>query len=360
MVGLSGGVDSAVAALLLQRQGFDVRAAFMKNWEEEDQHGFCQADRDYQDALAVCESAGIPLSRVNFAKEYRKKVFADFLDEYRRGRTPNPDVLCNREIKFNTFLAFARRQGAVRLATGHYAGLRKEGTRILLTEARDSAKDQTYFLYALGQEQLRQAVFPLSALRKAEVRQLARQNRLAVADKKDSTGICFIGERPFADFIGEYLPDEPGDIVDLAGHRVGAHRGLLFYTLGQRHGLGIGGAREHSGEPWYVAGKDLARNQLLVVQGNDHPLLYATRLQATDLNWVAGVPPGERFVCSIKSRYRQSAVSGTVSLTERGCEVLFAAPQRSLTPGQSVVFYHSDVCLGGGIIDSVEGQWPHV
>ena len=358
MVGISGGVDSAVAALLLKQQGHEVIGAFMKNWEDEDEQGYCQADQDYQDSLAVCEKIGIPLLKTNFAQEYRKNVFADFLREYQRGRTPNPDVLCNREIKFKSFLQFAERNGADFLATGHYAGLKVDKGRVQLTQARDQNKDQTYFLYALDQQQLSKALFPLGGLVKQKVRQLASDFDLPVADKKDSTGICFIGERPFADFIGQYLPDQPGNMVDEQSKVIGTHNGLMYYTLGQRQGLGIGGSRQASGEPWYVAGKDISSNQLLVVQGHDHPLMMASELEAKSLNWIDGQAPAESFHCLIKSRYRQQAQPGLVRVTRDGCQVVFDQPQRSLTPGQSVVFYQDEYCLGGGIIEAVEGQWP--
>lgn len=357
MVGISGGVDSAVAALLLKQQGHEVIGAFMKNWEEDDEQGFCQADQDYQDSLAVCDKIGIPLLKTNFAREYRKNVFADFLREYQRGRTPNPDVLCNREIKFKYFLQFAQRHGAEFIATGHYAGLNRDQSTVRLLQAKDQNKDQTYFLHALNQQQLSKAMFPLAGLIKSEVRQLAADYDLPVADKKDSTGICFIGERPFADFIGQYLPDQPGEMVDEQGQVIGSHNGLMYYTLGQRQGLGIGGSAESSGKPWYVAGKDVSSNQLLVVQGNDHPLMRASELEAKNLNWIEGQPPAYSFHCLIKSRYRQQAQPGLVQVTETGCRVEFLHPQRSLTPGQSVVFYQDEYCLGGGIIETVKGQW---
>lgn len=360
MVGMSGGVDSAVAALLLHQQGHRVVGGFMKNWEDDDEQGYCQAEQDYQDALAACDKIGIPLLRANFAREYRKHVFAHFLREYQLGRTPNPDVLCNREIKFNAFLHFAEREGIAHIATGHYAGIACENGLFLLTQALDRNKDQTYFLYALNQAQLANAIFPLGGWNKPQVRKLAMAAGLPVADKKDSTGICFIGERPFRSFLGEYLPDQPGDIVDPDGVVIGAHDGLMFYTLGQRHGLRIGGSKRGTGAPWYVAGKDPASNRLLAVQGWDHPLLLAKELAASELNWIAGHAPAEVFHCQVKSRYRQPSQPAMVYLLEGSCRLVFDQPQRALTPGQAVVFYQGEYCLGGAVIDSVTGQWPNI
>ncbi|PDO09256.1 MAG: tRNA 2-thiouridine(34) synthase MnmA [Candidatus Reconcilbacillus cellulovorans] len=355
VVGMSGGVDSSVAALLLKQQGYDVVGMFMKNWDDEDEFGRCTAEEDADDVRRVCGQLGIPFYAVNFEREYAEKVFARFLDEYRKGRTPNPDVLCNREIKFGDFLQKALDLGADRIATGHYARVDRapDGTYRLLRSA-DPQKDQTYFLMMLDQSQLSRAMFPVGHLTKPEVRRIAREANLATADKKDSTGICFIGERKFKEFLSRYLPAQPGDIVDLSGRVLGRHDGLMYYTIGQRHGLGIGGGG--TGEPWFVAGKDLKKNLLYVVQGDRHPALYADGLIASDVNWIAGAPPAETFRCTVKCRYRQPDRPATVRITgPAGCEVRFDEPQRAVTPGQAVVFYDGDVCLGGGIIDKALG-----
>ena len=354
IVGMSGGVDSAVAALLLRDAGHEVQGLFMSNWEE-DEDGYCTAARDFQDARSVCAEIGIPLHRVSFASEYRDRVFAHFLAEYSRGRTPNPDVLCNREIKFGVCFDYARRLGAGRFATGHYArtGSGADGSTTLL-RARDRAKDQSYFLHAVGQAQLGLTLFPLGDLQKAEVRRIARQRGLPVFDKRDSTGICFIGERPFARFLETYLPAQPGRIEDAQGRSLGEHRGLMFYTLGQRAGLGLGGRRGAAEAPWYVAAKDVARNVLVAVQGHDHPLLLSTGLATEPASWICGKAPATDFACTAQFRYRQRDVPCRVSIgPDGGAEVVFESPQRAVTPGQYAVFYLGDECLGGAVISAI-------
>ena len=347
IVGMSGGVDSSVAALLLKRQGWDVVGLFMKNWEDDDGDEYCSTRQDLIDAAAAADVIGIPLEAVNFAAEYKERVFADFLREYSAGRTPNPDVLCNVEIKFKAFLDHALRLGAGRIATGHYARVRERDARFELLRAADGAKDQSYFLHRLTQAQLARVVFPVGALKKAEVRRIALEAGLPNHAKKDSTGICFIGERPFREFLNRYLPHAPGPIVDAQGRRVGEHIGLAFYTIGQRKGIGLGGA----GAPWYVAAKDVATNTLTVVQGHDHPLLMKPILTALEASWVSGAPPRERSRHGAKTRYRQPDSPCTLArVADDGITVEFAEPQRAVTPGQSVVLYDAEVCLGGAII----------
>ena len=353
MVGMSGGVDSAVCALLLKQQGYDVVGVFMKNWEETGDDGHCTATADFADVRRVSEAIGIPYYTVNFAKEYRERVFSYFLEEYQNGRTPNPDVLCNCEIKFRAFLDLARASDATYLATGHYARLTRAGGAFSLLRAVDQGKDQTYFLAGLTQEQLRDAMFPVGELPKDEVRRIARAYNLANADKKDSTGICFIGERNFKEFLMQFLPAQPGDMVDLSGKVIARHDGLMYYTLGQRKGLGIGGRSEGTGGSWFVIGKDLPGNRLIVQQGEQDEL-FSLSLHANSINWIAGAPPQARFVCTAKFRYRQSDQPVEVRIEGSGAHVLFAQPQRAVTPGQWVVFYQGDVCLGGGPIDEVE------
>lgn len=351
VVGMSGGVDSSVAALLLKQQGYEVIGIFMKNWDDTDELGHCTAEEDAEDVRRVCAQIGIPFYTVNFEQQYSDKVFAYFLDEYRKGRTPNPDVMCNREIKFGDFLQKAMALGADYLATGHYAriGQDSEGGCQLLRGV-DSGKDQSYFLSALNQNQLSKAMFPIGHLPKAEVRAIAREAGLATAAKKDSTGVCFIGERNFKEFLGQYLPAQSGDMMTYEGERKGRHDGLMYYTLGQRQGLGIGGSG--SGEPWFVAGKDLERNVLYVVQGEQHPRLYSHGLHASGLNWISGKLPVSPFPCTAKFRYRQPDQGVTVQfLGEDRLEVRFNMPQKAVTPGQAVVFYDGDVCLGGATID---------
>jgi tRNA-specific 2-thiouridylase len=353
ILGLSGGVDSAVAAFLLRDAGADVEALHMTNWEDDD--GYCSAAEDLQDARRVCERLGIPLHHVNFAKQYRERVFEYFLDEYSSGRTPNPDVLCNREIKFGVFRDYAKRLGGELLATGHYARVASvDGTAALL-KAKDGNKDQSYFLHAVSAEALAETVFPLGDLDKAEVRRIARQQGLAVHDKKDSTGICFIGERPFREFLGNFLPAQPGPILTPDGAEVGRHHGLMYYTLGQRQGLGIGGRRNAGDAPWYVVDKDAGRNALIVDQG-DTPLLLCDALVAAEPSWIGREPAqldaGRR--CRAKIRYRQRDQDCTV---RRGLDdrlmVAFDEPQRAAAPGQFIVFYQDDRCLGGAVIEAV-------
>jgi len=353
-VALSGGVDSAVSALLLKEQGFDVRALFMKNWEEDDREGYCAAAEDLAYAERVCERLDIPLRAVNLSADYWEQVFQPFLREHERGRTPNPDVLCNREIKFNAFLDFATMLGE-HVATGHYARLAYREGRWRLLKGTDPDKDQSYFLHMVGQSVLARALFPVGGLTKARVRALARAAGLAPHDRKDSTGICFIGERPYREFLAQYLPPRPGPIVSVDGETLGRHSGLTYYTLGQRRGLGIGGRRGGNGEPWYVAAKDHARNALVVAAGRTHPELYSTRLHAADLHWVAGEAPALPLRCHAKIRYRQpdQACRLEPAGSDRLC-VTFERGQWAITPGQSVVFYRGEECLGGGIIDAVE------
>jgi tRNA-specific 2-thiouridylase len=360
IVGMSGGVDSSVAALLLQREGRRIAGLFMQNWEEDERFGECHADEDRKDALAVCARLGMPFHARNFAAEYWDQVFEHFLAEYRVGRTPNPDVLCNREIKFKTFLDHARELGAERIATGHYARNACVDGRWQLLRGRDDNKDQSYFLYALGQQQLASTLFPVGELPKPEVRRLALEAGLPTHAKKDSTGICFIGERNLREFLGRYIPAQPGEILTPDGQRVGEHQGVWYYTLGQRGGLGIGGRRDSNGEPWYVVGKDVSRNQLYAVQGNANEWLMSTRLTASSLSWVDGKAPASEFRCAAKTRYRQPDQACTVRIDGELCEVHFDDAQRAVTPGQSVVFYQDEVCLGGGVIersDAAFGGW---
>lgn len=361
VVGMSGGVDSSVAALLLKRQGFEVTGLFMKNWEDDDGDEYCSTRQDLVDVASVCDVIGIDLEVVNFSSEYKDKVFADFLHEYEAGRTPNPDILCNSEIKFRCFLDHAMDLGADRIATGHYARVREwrnDGrSEFQLLKAEDGTKDQSYFLYRLNQAQLAKTLFPLGELYKREVRRLAAEAGLHVAEKKDSTGICFIGERPFRSFLMRYLPSRPGEIRSLDDNRLlGEHDGLMYHTIGQRKGLHIGGikgnqdeAGEH--EAWYVAAKSMSDNVLYVVQGHEHPALLRDRLVATELNWIAGRDPHTHWVYTAKPRYRTPDMPCEIDSIAAGrAEIAFAQPQWALTPGQSVVVYESTVCLGGGII----------
>jgi len=363
IVGMSGGVDSSVAALLLQQQGFNVAGLFMKNWEEDDTATECTATEDLEYAKRACEVLNIPLHTVNFAAEYWDSVFQHFLAEYRAFRTPNPDILCNSEIKFKVFLEYATMLGASHIATGHYA---RVSTTIydpittkptyILSKSRDQNKDQSYFLHTLNQQQLQHAIFPISELTKPEVRKIALAANLPNHQKKDSTGICFIGERKFKNFLQRYLPAQPGNIVTIDGKKLGEHDGLMYYTFGQRQGLNIGGIRASANAPWYVAGKNIPNNELIVVQGIDHPALFTSSLVATNLSWIQGPPKLESFSCMAKVRYRQTDQPCLVKLLADGsstnsCIVSFSTPQRAVTPGQSVVFYQGDVCLGGGIIE---------
>ena len=353
IVGLSGGVDSAVAALLLKRQGHDVAGLFMKNWEDDDRDGHCAAEEDLREVRRVCDVLQIPLSTVNFATEYWDNVFSAFLAELRAGRTPNPDVLCNREIKFKAFLEHATSLGARYIATGHYAGVAESDGLYRLIKARDRNKDQTYFLHALGQHELSCTLFPLGNLTKTAVRAIARQAGLPNHARKDSTGICFIGERNFRQFVARYLAAQPGSMMTVDGEIKGRHDGLMFYTIGQRHGLGVGG----SGEAWYVVGKDIERNILYIGQGISHPALYAQGLKTGPMHWISGRPPALPLACRAKTRYRQADQDCVIhDAPEGGLRVDFAVAQRAVTPGQSVVFYAGEVCLGGAVIAAASPQ----
>ncbi len=352
VIGMSGGVDSSVAALLLKEQGYKLIGIFMKNWDEKDEFGECTATKDSEDARKVCEALDIPFYTVNFVKKYWDNVFSYFIDELKKGRTPNPDILCNKEIKFKAFLDYAMKLGADYIATGHYARVDYKDGQYHLLKGVDSKKDQTYFLCMLGQEQLAKALFPLGNMNKGEVKEIAMKAGFETAYKKESTGICFIGERDFKDFLKTYLPARPGDIKTLTGEVVGKHEGLMYYTIGQRKGLGIGG--QGTGESWFVVDKDLKNNVLHVVQGDNHPLLYSVGLTATNLHWISEIKPQGDFKCMAKFRYRQPDQGVTVhKLLDNSCEVVFDEPQRAITPGQFVVFYDGDVCLGTGVIDSV-------
>lgn len=356
VVGMSGGVDSSVAALLLRQQGHEVIGVFMKNWEEKDENGVCTSEADWADVRSVCDRIGIAYYSVNFAREYYDRVFSYFLEEYRRGRTPNPDVLCNREIKFKAFLDFAMELGADALATGHFCRLGRaaDGKRLLLRGA-DGNKDQSYFLYMLGQRALEKAVFPVGDLTKAQVRRFAEEAGLQNAGKKDSTGVCFIGERRFKPFLRQFLPAQPGDMRTLEGRVVGRHDGLMYYTLGQRRGLGIGGVEGVAGAGrWFVLAKDMERNELIVANGADHPLLYSRNAIGEEATWIAGEAPAQEFDCTCRYRYRQPDQQVHVQLLEGGCvQVTAKTPQRAVTPGQSMVFYDGEVCLGGAVCREV-------
>ncbi len=349
IVGMSGGVDSSVSAWLLKQQGHEVVGLFMKNWEEETH---CAARQDWIDAASVADLLGIDIEVVNFAAEYKEQVFTEFLREHAAGRTPNPDVLCNARIKFKAFLEHARALGAHMIATGHYARLRRPHPGgIELHKARDAMKDQSYFLHRLNQEQLARTRFPLGAMQKTQVREIAARIGLPNAKKKDSTGICFIGERPFRHFLSRYLPLTPGPIKTPDGHTVGEHMGLAFYTLGQRKGIGLGGVRNGSGAPWYVARKDTARNTLYIVQGQRHPWLNRTSIDLEDIHWISGAPPPDNFRCSAKTRYRQMDARCTLMRAdENRCTLCFDVPQWAATPGQYAVLYQGDMCIGGGVI----------
>lgn len=352
IVGMSGGVDSSVSALLLLQQGFQVEGLFMKNWDEDDGTEYCSAKDDLADAEAVCEILGIKLHTANFAAEYWDNVFEHFLEEYQAGRTPNPDILCNREIKFKVFLEYAEVLGADLIATGHYVRRGDQGGHTLLLKGLDNNKDQSYFLHAVGELEFSKSLFPVGELDKKVVRGLAEEHDLITHNKKDSTGICFIGERRFKDFLQQYLPAQPGDIVDDHGNIIGKHSGLMYHTIGQRQGLGIGGLKNASEAPWYVAGKDLDTNQLIAVQGADHPLLFSPALDAGQSHWINGKPETGSFRCTAKTRYRQLDQACEVTLKDNGqLTVTFDESQRAITPGQSVVFYQDDVCLGGAVIE---------
>ncbi|MEM6774461.1 MAG: tRNA 2-thiouridine(34) synthase MnmA [Pseudomonadota bacterium] len=353
IVGMSGGVDSSVAALLLREQGYEVEGLFMKNWDEDDGTEYCTAKADYADALAVAGKLGITLHAANFAAEYWDGVFEHFLAEYAAGRTPNPDILCNREIKFRAFLDYATELGADLIATGHYVRRGEDNGRATLRKGLDANKDQSYFLHAVGHEELGRTLFPVGEIDKPQVRAIAAGAGLITHDKKDSTGICFIGERRFKDFLARYLPARPGPIETLSGERLGEHQGLMYHTIGQRQGLGIGGSAGHEDAPWYVAGKDVHNNVLHVVQGNDHPALYTDALTTGALYWVSGSPPPLPLETRAKVRYRQADQACVLTSDRKGgYRVAFESPQRAVTPGQSVVFYSDDVCLGGGVIEA--------
>lgn len=350
-IGLSGGVDSSVSAYLLKEQGFEVVGIFMKNWEEDDTEEYCSAAQDRLDAEAVADKLNIPFHSINFASEYWDHVFEHFLKEYQAGRTPNPDILCNKEIKFKAFLNYAKKLGADKIATGHYARVEERDGLTHMLKGVDPNKDQTYFLYTLQQAQLSHAVFPVGGLLKPEVRKIAAECGFHNATKKDSTGICFIGERKFKDFLSRYLPAQPGNIVTDSGKIIGEHTGLMYYTIGQRQGIGIGGQKAGTGNAWYVAEKNLNTNELIVVQGQDHPLLFKPSLKATQLDWTLGAPPKQGSELLAKIRYRQADQACTIQILAKNLiEVFFHNPQRAVTPGQSIVFYDGEECLGGGVI----------
>jgi tRNA-specific 2-thiouridylase len=349
IVGMSGGVDSSVTAYLLKNAGYSVEGVFMKNWEGDDTETYCPATQEMADAQAVCDSLKINLEMVNFASEYWERVFAYFLDEYRAGRTPNPDILCNKEIKFNAFLQYAQQRGADYIATGHYARTQSHEQDIQLLKGLDPQKDQSYFLYALDQFQLSHSLFPIGDITKQEVRHIAKEIGLNNHAKKDSTGICFIGERKFKQFLNEYLPAQPGVIITMDGEKIGQHEGLMFYTIGQRQGLQIGGKKGKMDAPWYVVEKDLRNNELIVAQG-EHQALYKDQLIAGNIHWINGAPHFPLRVMA-KTRYRQpDQMCEVVKLDEASVQVTFKQPQRAVTPGQAIVFYKEDICLGGGII----------
>ena len=354
IVGMSGGVDSSVSAYLLLQQGYQVEGLFMKNWEEDDNDEYCAAAEDLKDAQAVADKLGITLHNINFAAEYWDNVFEYFLEEYKSGRTPNPDIMCNKEIKFKAFLEFAAEElGADYIATGHYVQRSNASGQWQMLRGLDGNKDQSYFLYTLSHEHIAQTLFPIGHLEKPEVRKIALQQDLVTHDKKDSTGICFIGERKFKDFLGQYLPAQPGDIETTEGQVIGRHDGLMYHTLGQRKGLLIGGLKDYAEDPWYVVDKDVARNVLIVGQGANHPRLYSKGLIANQIHWVDRVGPSQTLRCAVKTRYRQTDIDCQITpLADGRLQVLFDQPQKAVTPGQSAVFYLDNVCLGGGIIEN--------
>lgn len=349
VVGISGGVDSSVAALLLKEEGYDVVGIFMKNWDDTDENGVCTAEVDYEDAVAVCNQIDIPYYSINFEKEYYDRVFTYFLDEYKKGRTPNPDIMCNKEIKFKAFLDFAKSLGADFVATGHYARVDRSADETVMLRGVDSNKDQTYFLSQLSQEQIRDVVFPVGELKKSQVREIAHKYKLATADKKDSTGICFIGERDFNEFLSNYLPAQEGNIVDTEGNILGRHDGLMFHTIGQRRGLGIGG----EGEAWFVCGKDLKKNELIVCQGKNNPLLFSNKLYASEFSTISDKEIPKEFSCTAKFRYRQADINAHVKVLADGKIEVTYDRTKAVTPGQAAVFYLGDICLGSAIIDEV-------
>ncbi|MGQ8365662.1 tRNA 2-thiouridine(34) synthase MnmA [Glaciecola sp. 1036] len=356
IIGMSGGVDSSVSALLLQQQGYQVEGLFMKNWEEDDNDEYCAAAEDLADAQNVADKLGIKLHRINFAAEYWDNVFEYFLEEYKAGRTPNPDIMCNKEIKFKAFLEYAAEDlGADYIATGHYVQKRFTDGKWQMIRGLDNNKDQSYFLYTLSHEQVEKTLFPVGHLEKPEVRRIAEEHDLITHNKKDSTGICFIGERKFKDFLSQYLPAQPGVIETVDGQAIGKHDGLMYHTLGQRKGLLIGGTKDYGDEPWYVVGKDVERNVLIVAQGANHPALFSRGLIASQLHWVDRLPLTETIRATVKTRYRQQDIDcQIVPLKEDKVKVIFDTPQKAVTPGQSAVFYADQVCLGGGIIDAYQ------
>ncbi len=357
MVGMSGGVDSSVSAYLLLKQGFEVEGLFMKNWEEDDTEEYCSASVDLADAEQVCDKLCIPLHTVNFSSDYWDNVFEHFLDEYRAGRTPNPDVMCNKEIKFKAFLDHAQRLGASRIATGHYVRSDKTADEFRLLRGLDSNKDQSYFLYLLNQQQISLALFPIGELDKSEVRRIAAEQQFNVFDKKDSTGICFIGERKFKDFLQRFIPAQPGDIKSVDGEILGQHSGLMYYTIGQRQGLGIGGTESGSDAPWFVIEKNLSTNALIIGQGHDHTELFHSHCCITDLHWIGQKPDSLPYCCTARVRYRQQDQDCIVSdIQQATATVCFDQPQRAITPGQALVFYDGEVCLGGGTIEYAFNQ----
>ena len=352
VLGMSGGVDSSVAAILLKEQGYEVIGVFMKNWDEEDENGVCMADEDYKDVVSVAEQLGIPYYSINFVKEYWERVFEYFLSEYRLARTPNPDVMCNKEIKFKAFLEYAEKLGADYIATGHYARLieDKDGQKVML-KGIDDNKDQTYFLSGLTQKQLEKVLFPLGDYKKSEIREIAQKYDLKTANKKDSTGICFIGERNFNEFLSKYIPAQKGNIVDINGKQLGIHNGLMYYTIGQRKGIGLGNSKDGTGEPYFVVDKKLETNELVVAQGDDK-LLYSKALIANNFNFINSIE--FPFECGVKFRYRQKDVKAVISkINDEEYRIDFEEPQRAVTLGQVAVIYNGDICLGGGIIDKV-------
>lgn len=354
IVGMSGGVDSSVAAMLLLEQGFEVEGLFMKNWEDDDDDEYCAAERDLTDARSVCDDLDIKLHTVNFSSEYWNRVFKYFLEEYKAGRTPNPDVLCNKEIKFRAFLDHAITLGADKIATGHYARIQSDKDKTRLLRGLDTNKDQSYFLYMLNQDQLMHSLFPIGEYKKDEIRSMAKNIGLTTHDKKDSTGICFIGERRFNDFIEQYLPANPGTIKNTDNETLGQHNGLMYYTIGQRKGIGIGGLKDSTENPWYVVDKDIKNNILVVAQGHDHPRMLHKTLECSQLHWIDKKSITHPMDCSAKIRYRQDdQTCHTEQINNNSLRVIFDKPQRAITPGQSIVFYNNEDCLGGGIIESM-------
>lgn len=354
VVGMSGGVDSSVAAYLLKKQGYDVIGVFMKNWEEKDNNGNCMAENDYKDVIKVCEKLEIPYYSINFEKEYWNKVFTYFLEEYKKGRTPNPDIMCNKEIKFKVFLDYAYDLGADYVATGHYARTKEINGEKLLLRGIDNNKDQTYFLSQLNKNQIKDIIFPIGELNKSDVRKIANDADLATANKKDSTGICFIGEKNFRHFLSQYLPAKKGEMIDLDGNIRGKHNGLMYYTIGQRHGLGIGGTKDTDGEAWFVCGKNLEKNILYVCQGFHNEALYSDKLLASSLSFISDIPKNQEFLCTAKFRYRQQDTKVKVTILENNKVLVeYEEKVRAVTPGQAVVFYDNEICLGGAIIDEV-------